>query len=171
MSAMKRTARLLLVALAAVAVLAPLAGADQHVVFTGSSDHLTVITANCPGFATLQPSTPPSQAFLVPVYIDASWQGTWILPSASGFPLISDIRGRMKGDGIDVNTGLTYSLMGDFSEDVLPEPDILGDGHFTVKRSDGARMAFDAAFQVAGDLSPILLTDTPTVVCTPPTHE
>jgi hypothetical protein len=161
---MKRTLFLALIAVSAI-VMAPLASADRHEQFSGptsSTELLTVDTTACPDFVTA-PQPYPVRG-LGNFEMNATWKGTWV--REPGF--FTDVRGRMKGDGVDVNTGLTYSLEGKFAEDVFVQ-DLLGRGDFTITRSDGARMAFSAVFQESGAGSPALiyLSD---VVCTAPTH-
>jgi hypothetical protein len=160
---MKRTL-FLAVAMLSVLVTSPFANADRHETFSVSmtrADFL-VDTSACPDFVTLQPY-PTRPGFTLA--LQASWKGTFSDES----PLPTDVRGWVKGEGIDVNTGLTYSLEGKFAEDFLIQ-DWLGFGDFTLTRSDGARIAFTARFQNGGVPAPALWNDPDSVVCTPPTH-
>ncbi len=157
---MKRTFFLAVVVLSAM-VVSPFASADQHVKFSGSTDDLLVNTTACPDFVTPQPyGVLGGNNFMM----NATWQGNYV--PGQILELSTDVRGWMKGDGIDVNTGLTYALSGKFSAEGLSF-DILGAGDFTIKRSDGARMTFSATFQIHGAGSPSLITASTTAVCTP----
>lgn len=160
--------RILVLALAALSVMVavPLASADQRQHLVGSApnlagDRLELDTTACPDFVTPQPyGIHWGRNFRM----DASWKIGYV--DAGGF--WTDMRGKMRGDGVDLNTGLTYSLAGDFDSATSPGYDILGPGEFTIKRSDGAEMAFTSAFQWGGAGAPALYpTD---VACTPPKH-
>jgi hypothetical protein len=157
---MKRMLLLAVVVLSAT-ILSPVAGADRREKFSGSTsfDPLHVNTTGCPDFVTVQPD-PIKLGFNFTM--DASWKGTWI-PVPPFQTIFSDVRGTMKGTGVDVNTGLTYELNGKFSEDIFTQ-DILGTGDFKITRSDGAQISFTATFQVAGVGSPALFGPTD-VVC------
>lgn len=129
----------------------------------GATDTLAVNTSGCPGFVTPQPY------FLADgntIKMTASWRYSYVWVEDSPNPMV-DIRGTMKGEGVDLNTALTYKLFGKFSNDVFTS-DILGGGKFTIRRSDGATMTFDAWFNYGGPGSPEVGGASP--VCRPPTH-
>jgi hypothetical protein len=98
---MKRTLFLALIAVSAI-VMAPLASADRHEQFSGptsSTELLTVDTTACPDFVTA-PQPYPVRG-LGNFEMNATWKGTWV--REPGF--FTDVRGRMKGDGVDSTPG------------------------------------------------------------------
>jgi len=128
----------------------------QHV--DGESDTLWLDTSGCPDFVTQQPYVVP---FGNTFRVSASWAYDYV---DSG-PVLTDVKGRLRGVGVDANTGLTYRVSGKFARDVFTT-DVIGMGDFRIRRSDGAEMSFTADFNLFGPGSPELFVIDGTVTCT-----